>query len=95
MTLHENPLDLYFLMDFSKSMDKDIVNLINVTKELGQTVKDLTSDYRVGFGSYVEKCVPPFAKHPDYYTNKTFMPYSFRQVFYEYSNRVQQCSIDE
>ena len=85
VTLRENPLDMYFLMDFSQSMKNDIDNLVEISTEMGTlfteepgTEQRLTSDYRVGFGSFVEKCVPPFSKHPDYYDNKDFMPYSFR-----------------
>ncbi|EMP38729.1 Integrin beta-6, partial [Chelonia mydas] len=56
------PVDLYYLMDLSASMDDDL----NTIKELGSTLSKemskLTSNFRLGFGSFVEKPVSPFIK---------------------------------
>ncbi|XP_071603655.1 integrin beta-6 isoform X2 [Heliangelus exortis] len=56
------PIDLYYLMDLSASMDDDL----NTIKELGSTLSKemskLTSKFRLGFGSFVEKPVSPFIK---------------------------------
>ncbi|KAM6200168.1 integrin beta-6 isoform 2-T2 [Sarcoramphus papa] len=56
------PIDLYYLMDLSASMDDDL----NTIKELGSTLSKemskLTSNFRLGFGSFVEKPVSPFIK---------------------------------
>ncbi|XP_038607204.1 integrin beta-6 [Tachyglossus aculeatus] len=56
------PVDLYYLMDLSASMDDDL----NTIKELGSTLSKemskLTSNFRLGFGSFVEKPVSPFMK---------------------------------
>ncbi|XP_029461445.1 integrin beta-6 [Rhinatrema bivittatum] len=56
------PVDLYYLMDLSASMDDDL----NMIKELGSTLSKemskLTSNFRLGFGSFVEKPVSPFIK---------------------------------
>uniref|UniRef100_A0A8D0LBT9 Integrin beta n=1 Tax=Sphenodon punctatus TaxID=8508 RepID=A0A8D0LBT9_SPHPU len=56
------PVDLYYLMDLSASMNDDL----NTIKELGSTLSSemskLTSNFRLGFGSFVEKPVSPFIK---------------------------------
>ena len=75
--LLDNPLDLYFLMDFTSSMNSTVDQLYDVSQELGEHIKGLSSEYQVGFGTYVDKCVPPFAKYYEYY-DKERRPYSFR-----------------
>ncbi|KAM6459175.1 integrin beta-6 isoform 1-T2 [Liasis olivaceus] len=54
------PVDLYYLMDISASMDDDL----NTIKELGSTLSKemskLTSNFQMGFGSFDEKPVLPF-----------------------------------
>ncbi|KAH0621414.1 hypothetical protein JD844_022702 [Phrynosoma platyrhinos] len=54
------PVDLYYLMDLSASMNDDL----NTIKELGSTLSKemskLTSNFQLGFGSFVEKPVSPF-----------------------------------
>lgn len=56
------PVDLYYLMDLSASMFDDL----NMIKDLGSTLSKemakLTSKFRLGFGSFVEKPVLPFIK---------------------------------
>ncbi|XP_019742191.1 integrin beta-6 isoform X2 [Hippocampus comes] len=56
------PVDLYYLMDLSASMFDDL----NMIKDLGSTLSkemaNLTSKFRMGFGSFVEKPVLPFIK---------------------------------
>ena len=75
LQLLNNPLDLYFLMDFTHSMRTTVDQLYKVSEELGKQIAKLTSDYQVGFGTYVDKCVPPFAKYHEYYGRER-MPYS-------------------
>ena len=75
--LLDNPLDLYFLMDFTSSMESTVDQLYIVAQELGEHIKGLSSDYQVGFGTFVDKCVPPFAKFYEYYDGER-RPYSFR-----------------
>ncbi|XP_048342295.1 integrin beta-6 isoform X1 [Sphaerodactylus townsendi] len=56
------PVDLYYLMDLSASMVDDL----NTIKELGSTLSKemskLTSNFQLGFGTFVEKPVSPFIK---------------------------------
>uniref|UniRef100_A0A3P8Z4N8 Integrin beta n=1 Tax=Esox lucius TaxID=8010 RepID=A0A3P8Z4N8_ESOLU len=50
----KGPLDLYILMDFSNSMQDDLDNL----KKMG-TQLDLSDDFTIGFGKFVDKVVEP------------------------------------
>ncbi|KAM8836371.1 integrin beta-4 isoform 2-T2 [Spinachia spinachia] len=55
----KGPLDLYILMDFSNSMSDDLNNLKRMGTELASLVKDLSDDYTIGFGKFVDKVVEP------------------------------------
>ncbi|XP_021948062.1 integrin beta-PS isoform X1 [Folsomia candida] len=54
------PVDLYYLMDLSKSMEDDKEELSNLGNLLSETMQNLTSNFRLGFGSFVDKVVMPF-----------------------------------
>ncbi|CAM9288231.1 integrin beta-1-like isoform X2 [Lampetra fluviatilis] len=54
------PIDLYYLMDLSYSMKDDLENVKKLGTELQRRMKDVTSDFRIGFGSFVDKTVMPF-----------------------------------
>ncbi|XP_061082478.1 integrin beta-2 [Conger conger] len=54
------PVDLYYLMDLSYSMNDDLQNVKNLGKELLRTLRKITSRARIGFGSFVDKTVLPF-----------------------------------
>lgn len=56
------PVDLYYLMDLSASMDDDLNTIKELGSRLAQEMSKLTSDFRLGFGSFVEKPVSPFMK---------------------------------
>uniref|UniRef100_A0A8C6Z3Q2 Integrin beta n=1 Tax=Nothoprocta perdicaria TaxID=30464 RepID=A0A8C6Z3Q2_NOTPE len=81
------PIDLYYLMDLSASMDDDL----NTIKELGSTLSKemskLTSNFRLGFGSFVEKPVSPFIKttaeeinNPCRYAGKCLPTFGYKHV---------------
>nr|XP_008102630.1 PREDICTED: integrin beta-4 isoform X5 [Anolis carolinensis] len=55
----ESPLDLYILMDFSYSMSDDLDNLKKMGQQLANFLQDLTSDYTIGFGKFVDKVTAP------------------------------------
>lgn len=64
------PVDLYYLMDLSASMDDDLNTIKELGSRLAQEMSKLTSDFRLGFGSFVEKPVSPFMKTtPEEITN--------------------------
>uniref|UniRef100_H3CRB1 Integrin beta n=1 Tax=Tetraodon nigroviridis TaxID=99883 RepID=H3CRB1_TETNG len=54
------PIDLYYLMDLSFSMKDDLENVKNLGTDLMTRMKKITSDFRIGFGSFVEKTVMPY-----------------------------------
>ncbi|XP_067913943.1 integrin beta-4 isoform X2 [Heterodontus francisci] len=55
----EAPVDLYFLMDFSNSMKDDLDNLKKLGLKLANVVRNMSSDYTIGFGKFVDKVTVP------------------------------------
>lgn len=55
----ESPVDLYILMDFSNSMSDDLDNLKQMGQNLAKILRQLTSDYTIGFGKFVDKVSVP------------------------------------
>lgn len=55
------PVDLYYVMDLSGSMRpyRDHLSILGV--KLAETMKKLTKNFRLGFGSFVDKAIYPFA----------------------------------
>lgn len=56
------PVDIYYLMDLSASMVDDLEMIKDLGSTLSQEMAKLTSKFRMGFGSFVEKPVLPFIK---------------------------------
>lgn len=54
------PVDLYYLMDLSKSMEDDKEKLSKLGDLLSETMKNITSNFRLGFGSFVDKVLMPY-----------------------------------
>ncbi|XP_033219154.1 integrin beta-PS isoform X2 [Belonocnema kinseyi] len=54
------PVDLYYLMDLSKSMEDDKKKLSDLGDRLVREMSNLTSKFRLGFGSFVDKVVMPY-----------------------------------
>jgi len=54
------PVDLYYLMDLSKSMEDDKEKLSSLGDELAQKMQSITNNFRLGFGSFVDKVVMPY-----------------------------------
>ncbi|XP_069966730.1 integrin beta-PS isoform X2 [Bactrocera oleae] len=54
------PVDLYYLMDLSESMKDDRDTLSALGDTLAETMRNLTSDFRLGFGSFTDKVIMPF-----------------------------------
>lgn len=55
------PVDLYYLMDLSNSMLDDKENLAKLGSKLAETMRNLTTQFKLGFGSFVDKVLMPFA----------------------------------
>lgn len=54
------PVDLYYLMDLSKSMEDDKEKLSDLGNSLSDAMRNLTSNFRLGFGSFVDKVLMPY-----------------------------------
>ncbi|XP_041981858.1 integrin beta-nu isoform X2 [Aricia agestis] len=54
------PLDLYYLMDLTWSMKDDKETLVSLRDDLPSMLKNLTDNFRLGFGSFAEKPIMPF-----------------------------------
>lgn len=59
-TIDKHPLDLYYLMDVSGSMHDDRDNLVSLSSNLIDTLKSLTPNFRIGYGSFIDKPRAPF-----------------------------------
>ena len=57
----EHPVDLYFIMDLSKSMDTYKKSLVNTATSVKETIEKQTTKFRMGFGSFSDKPTAPFA----------------------------------
>ncbi|XP_037042429.1 integrin beta-PS-like [Bradysia coprophila] len=65
-SLEKHPLDLYYLMDFSGSMADDKANVVKLSSSLLELLANLTDDFRIGFGTFVDKPILPFGGPEDY-----------------------------
>lgn len=54
------PVDLYYLMDLSKSMSDDKAKLAELGNLLASSMQSITSNFRLGFGSFVDKVAMPY-----------------------------------
>lgn len=62
-------MDLYYLMDLSLSMKDDLDNIRNLGTKLAEEMRQLTSNFRLGFGSFVDKNISPFSYTAPKYQN--------------------------
>ncbi|KAK2713412.1 hypothetical protein QYM36_009320 [Artemia franciscana] len=56
------PVDLYVLLDLSYSMKDDKDKLSTLGGAIAEEMRNITKDFRLGFGSFVDKTVLPFAR---------------------------------
>ncbi|XP_033639880.1 integrin beta-1-like [Asterias rubens] len=54
------PVDLYYVMDLSRSMWDDLDNLKELADTIATEMGEITRNFRLGFGSFVEKTLSPF-----------------------------------
>ncbi|XP_016304980.1 integrin beta-1-like [Sinocyclocheilus anshuiensis] len=71
----DDPIDLYFLMDLSDSMQNNLENVKNLGTELARVMQPITKDLRIGFGLFLEKpfipVTPTYLKNPCFSNNCT------------------------
>uniref|UniRef100_H3B689 Integrin beta n=1 Tax=Latimeria chalumnae TaxID=7897 RepID=H3B689_LATCH len=73
--VEDYPVDLYYLMDLSLSMKDDLDNIRNLGTKLTEEMKKLTSNFRLGFGSFVDKNISPFSYTASKYQNNPCLGY--------------------
>nr|XP_040583896.1 LOW QUALITY PROTEIN: integrin beta-PS-like [Lepeophtheirus salmonis] len=78
----EYPVDLYFLVDLSWSMRGARDNIAIQGENIVRGIRKITKDLKVGFGSFIEKNVPPFTSVISQFncpmgTTNCSNPYSF------------------
>lgn len=56
------PVDLYFLLDNSKTMNAHRLELAKLASELKEILLNLTNDVAMGFGSFVDKPILPYVE---------------------------------
>jgi len=56
------PVDLYYLMDLSATMKAGLREIRNLGSRLGRELMNVTSNFRLGFGGFVDKNLGPFTK---------------------------------
>eukprot|EP00795_Rhopilema_esculentum_P014150 gene14150-5151_t len=56
------PVDLYYLMDLSYSMHDDLTNLKNLGAGISRAIGTVTKNYRLAFGSFVDKRLSPYIR---------------------------------
>ncbi|XP_050418203.1 integrin beta-1 isoform X1 [Patella vulgata] len=54
------PVDLYYLMDLSNSMEDDKAKLAELGNLIAESMSQITKNFRLGFGSFVDKVVMPY-----------------------------------
>ncbi|TKS67841.1 Integrin beta-5 [Collichthys lucidus] len=59
--VEDYPVDLYYLMDLSLSMKDDLHTIRNLGTKLAEEMGKLTSNFRLGFGTFVDKNMSPFS----------------------------------
>uniref|UniRef100_UPI00358E9F2A integrin beta-5-like isoform X2 n=1 Tax=Myxine glutinosa TaxID=7769 RepID=UPI00358E9F2A len=59
--VEDYPVDVYYLMDLSLSMQDDLAKMSRLGTTLAAQMANLTSNLRLGFGAFVDKPSSPFA----------------------------------
>ena len=57
------PLDLYLLMDFSRSFGDDLESARSTAGDIVSALENITSQFRVGFGKFTDKPTPPYTSY--------------------------------
>ncbi|XP_072028362.1 integrin beta-1-A-like [Amphiura filiformis] len=80
------PVDLYYIMDLSQSMADDLNNLKDLGDKLAAVMGNITTNFKLGYGAFVDKLVMPYADIlPSYLVNPCFgkycdPPFGFKNV---------------
>ncbi|CAL9699675.1 unnamed protein product [Knipowitschia caucasica] len=80
--VEDYPVDLYYLMDLSYSMNDDLFRLRTLGRGLAEAMNRTTSNLRMGFGAFVDKPLSPYmyispqeaVNNPCFSINTTCLP---------------------
>lgn len=75
------PLDLYYILDQSNSMESYRLKLIELGRTLSETMRNISSNFRMGFGSFVDKTLTPFTNEAQEYCLPFYVAVCFLYVF--------------
>ncbi|XP_045622174.2 integrin beta-PS isoform X1 [Procambarus clarkii] len=82
--LRNYPVDLYYLMDGSKSMSDDKKTVTELGKVLVDRMKEITSNFKVGFGIFVDKTILPYISTLPFKASSSCeeceAPYSYKNI---------------
>ncbi|XP_050304275.1 integrin beta-PS isoform X1 [Anthonomus grandis grandis] len=97
------PVDMYYLMDLSRSMLDDKEKLSLLGDQLAYTMQQVTSNFTLGFGSFVDKVVMPYVstlpenlRHP---CSDCAAPYGYKHAMtlsqntYQFSRMVKAANV--
>ena len=54
------PVDLYYIMDLSTTMKPSKDKLVNLAASIAEAMRNITTDFQLGFGSFIDKPITPF-----------------------------------
>ncbi|GFN88638.1 integrin beta, partial [Plakobranchus ocellatus] len=54
------PVDLYFLFDSSLSMETHILSLASLASDIGRSIANISSNYRMAYGIFQDKVILPY-----------------------------------
>ncbi|XP_038047358.1 integrin beta-1-like isoform X1 [Patiria miniata] len=81
------PVDLYYVMDLSQSMANDLDSLKGLGDKLAKVMKNITKDFRLGYGAFVDKVKMPYVdilerklQNPCLHGAVCVPPFGFRNV---------------
>jgi metal-sulfur cluster biosynthetic enzyme len=72
-----NPIDIYFMIDLTKSMETVKNRLATIVTNIKNEIVQTTSDYRFGFGGFNEKPIPPF---DSFHTEANARQFDFKHI---------------
>ncbi|XP_034935978.1 integrin beta-nu [Chelonus insularis] len=82
------PLDLYYLMDLTWSMNDDKDTLVSLGWKIAHTLGTFTSNFRLGFGSYADKPLMPYV-FPGHENNPCSSQNTVCAPLYSFKNHMQ------
>lgn len=103
------PLDIYLLMDLSYTMLSNLQNLKTLGTQIASKIVDVTTNYNLGFGSFIDKTLSPYISvlpgllkdpcTPPYGVGGCVPSYSFKHAISltsnntEFNTRIQEQNI--